>query len=248
MIITTVSTSGGMLLPLGRQLEHDAREIWFDLTWLIDSFGEGEAELAHQRKNDSGPYTVTTTREGKYLIWKIRENDTAYEGFGRAEIRWTFGDGMAKTVIYRTNVLASMTADEIIPDALQSWYDLMIEYIDQLKVDSDARLADAVESASDSADAAENMASEAAQSAYEAAESATQADNASDRAAASETNAAASADAAAVSADRAEQAAGQSGYMFFYIDENGDLHYQRTANVNVDFYLKDGDLYVRAES
>ena len=47
-------------------------------------------------------------------------------------------------------------------------------------------------------------------------------------------------------ADRAEQAAAQSGYMFFYI-ENGDLMYQRTENVDqVDFCLDDGDLYLEA--
>jgi hypothetical protein len=32
----------------------------------------------------------------------------------------------------------------------------------------------------------------------------------------------------------------------FIINENGDLIYQRTTNVAVDFFLKDGDLYVRA--
>ena len=59
-------------------------------------------------------------------------------------------------------------------------------------------------------------------------------------------SASASAASAYADAERAEQAAGQSGYMFFYIDENGDLRYQRTDNVDVDFYLNDGDLYVRA--
>lgn len=48
------------------------------------------------------------------------------------------------------------------------------------------------------------------------------------------------------SAERAEQAAKDAGYMFFYIDENGDLIYQRTSNVQVDFYLHEGDLYVKA--
>lgn len=48
-------------------------------------------------------------------------------------------------------------------------------------------------------------------------------------------------------ADRAEQAAAQSGYMYFYIDDNGDLIYERTPNVTqVDFYLDDGDLYLEA--
>lgn len=55
-----------------------------------------------------------------------------------------------------------------------------------------------------------------------------------------------SAEAAEQSADRAEQSAAQAGYMFFYIDENGDLIYQRTSNTEVDFYLDDGDLYARA--
>lgn len=47
-------------------------------------------------------------------------------------------------------------------------------------------------------------------------------------------------------ANRAEQAAGTAGYMFFEIDGNGDLIFSRTSNVNVDFYLDDGDLYVEA--
>lgn len=64
----------------------------------------------------------------------------------------------------------------------------------------------------------------------------------------SERNAKDSEQAASQSADRAEQAAKDAGYMFFYIDENGDLIYQRTSNVNVDFYLLEGDLYVKAVS
>lgn len=48
------------------------------------------------------------------------------------------------------------------------------------------------------------------------------------------------------SADRAEQAAQNAGYMFFDIDENGDLIYERTTNVDVDFTIEDGDLYVEA--
>ena len=38
---------------------------------------------------------------------------------------------------------------------------------------------------------------------------------------------------------------GQAIYMFFYIDTNGDLIYQRTNNAQVDFYLYDGDIYIR---
>ena len=49
-------------------------------------------------------------------------------------------------------------------------------------------------------------------------------------------------------ADRAEQGAATAGYMNFYIDEDGYLVYQRTANIGLRFYLSDGYLYVaRAE-
>ena len=51
---------------------------------------------------------------------------------------------------------------------------------------------------------------------------------------------------AAYWADKAEQAAGQAGYMFFYIDEHGHLIYERTSNVDVDFVLENGHLYVEA--
>ena len=48
--------------------------------------------------------------------------------------------------------------------------------------------------------------------------------------------------------DLSEQNAARSGYMFFHIDENGDLIYRHTTNVAVEFYLSDGDLYVRGAS
>lgn len=48
------------------------------------------------------------------------------------------------------------------------------------------------------------------------------------------------------SAEKAEQASANAGYMFFHIDENGHLIYERTSNTEVDFYLRDGHLYVEA--
>lgn len=42
----------------------------------------------------------------------------------------------------------------------------------------------------------------------------------------------------------AAQHAAEDGFMAFYIDQNGDLIYQRTTNVDVSFRLVDGDLYV----
>lgn len=106
---------------------------------------------------------------------------------------------------------------------------------------SDAARAEAARTAAESAEAnAEASATSAAQSEANASASAS-------TATAAATSASASAASAATNADRAEQSAKDAGYMYFYINDEGDLIYQRTSNVNVDFYLdNDGDLHVRA--
>lgn len=132
MIIITATTDKGKILPLGRQDEKNARQVWFDLTWLIENFGEGTAELRYQRSKDGAPYIVTNAvRESNRLVWTISRTDVAHDGFGKAEIVWTVtgADTEAKTVVYRTNVLASLAADTEIPDPYESWYDRMMEQI-----------------------------------------------------------------------------------------------------------------------
>lgn len=123
------------------------------------------------------------------------------------------------------------------------------------KTSADVVSADA--SAQSAAESAEN----AAQSAQSAAESASQASTSATNAAQSETNAASSASAAnsaatsagqsaqsaSRDADRAEQAAAQSGYLWFYI-EDGKLYMDRTQNTHVNFYMQDGKLYVEEVS
>lgn len=99
-----------------------------------------------------------------------------------------------------------------------------------------------------SASASEQSAQASASSASQSAQSATASANSASQSAQSASASAQSASESATSADRAEQAAAQAGYMFFYIDEHGDLIYQRTPNTQVDFYLHDGDLYVRASA
>lgn len=145
MIITTVTTDSGAILPLGRQGEHGVRQVWFDLAYLIENFGEGTAMLVYQRNKDLAPYIVSATQTGNRFEWTIDETDTAYEGFGKAEIRWTVDGALAKTVIYKTSVLKSLTGDTVIPDPYESWYDRMIEYIDQRSISPD-QIDEAVES------------------------------------------------------------------------------------------------------
>lgn len=135
--------------------------------------------------------------------------------------------------------------------------------IDQLLAALNAGVTLATAKAEDASDSADS----AAQSAQDAADSAAAAAASEVNAAESETNAADSATSASASAytstqkateaaesaanallyaDRAEQAAVNAGYMYFYITDDGDLIYRKTDTVYTDFYLSDGNLYVRA--
>lgn len=117
---------------IGRQAENNAVNVVFDLSFLIQNFGDGTAVLVHQRTKDNAPYIVTTQQDGSTLSWNVSQIDTAYVGVGQAELRWTVGDTLAKTIIYKTWTVKSITADEVMPDEYQSWYDAMIEYIDSI--------------------------------------------------------------------------------------------------------------------
>lgn len=113
--------------------------------------------------------------------------------------------------------------------------------------DASAQAAQAAQTAAESArDEAQASETAASQSETNAAASASSASQSAESAQASESSARTSATNAARDADRAEQAAGQSGYMAFWIDSNGDLIYERTSNVDVDFRLVDGDLILKA--
>ena len=106
---------------------------------------------------------------------------------------------------------------------------------------SDATRAEAARQGAESAEA------NAAASATAAAQSEANASTSASTATAAATSASASASSAATNADRAEQAAAQSGYLWFYI-EDGKLYMDRTQNTHVNFYMQDGKLYVEEVS
>ena len=131
-------------IVIGRQLEDNYRQIVIDCT----GFGDvTSVMLVHQRSQDSAPYIVDYVAGG-VITWTITSTDTSYYGEGLAELRMIIGDGMAKTATFKTAVIKSITADAVIPSALQSWYDAMIDYIDDHSVspeELDQAIADYIE-------------------------------------------------------------------------------------------------------
>lgn len=119
------------VIAIGRQMEDHYRQIIFDCS----GFGVevSSVTLVHQRSLDMAPYIVETSSTDT-LTWTITNTDTAYPGYGKAELRITFTNGLAKSVVFTTMVIQSITAGTTIPQPLQSWYDAMIDYIDDHSV------------------------------------------------------------------------------------------------------------------
>lgn len=137
MITTTLSADSlckSQVIALGRQMEDNYRQLVFDCS----CFGDGitGVTLVHMRSKDTAPYIVETS-DTDQLTWTISDTDTAYYGYGKAELRISFADGLAKSITFTTLTVKSITADTTIPDPLQSWYDAMIDYIDEHSVTID---------------------------------------------------------------------------------------------------------------
>ena len=125
MIVKTININTPQIITIGRQLENNYRQFIFDCS----SFGGVSATLVHQRSEDVAPYNVSTGTDK--VVWTVSNTDTAYPGYGQAELRITLSDGLAKSIIFQTLVIESITAQETIPAVLQSWYDAMIQWIDE---------------------------------------------------------------------------------------------------------------------
>ena len=137
MITTTLSASSlckSQVIALGRQLENNYRQIIFDCSDFSETITG--ITLVHQRSQDTAPYIVDT-QTGTSFTWTISDTDTLYYGYGKGEIRISFDTGLAKSIAFTTMTIKSITADTVIPEALQSWYDAMIEYIDEHSVTLD---------------------------------------------------------------------------------------------------------------
>lgn len=124
----------GLSIDIGRQGENLARNIYFDLSELINTYGEGTATLVHMRPSDKAPYVCTVTRSDTFLIWAPTSTDTAYAGSGKCELRWVVGETLAKSIIYTTQIAASIVAGETMPDQYQSWYEQLLAQIQEYTI------------------------------------------------------------------------------------------------------------------
>lgn len=116
-------------IKLGRRGENQARKVVFDVLrkWR-EGYGEGVASLIVQRNGDAQPYPVTLTEEDGALVWLVSSADTAVAGEGAAELRYTVGDVIVKSQIYKTRVRDTLgDSGETPPPGYQSWVDEVLQ-------------------------------------------------------------------------------------------------------------------------
>lgn len=116
-------------IKLGRRGENQARKVVFDVLekWR-EGYGEGVASLIVQRNGDAQPYPVTVTEDNGALVWLVSSVDTAVAGEGAAELRYTVGDTIVKSQIYKTRVRETLEdSGETPPPAYQSWVDEVLQ-------------------------------------------------------------------------------------------------------------------------
>ena len=116
-------------IPIGRQGEHNARQICFDISCWGEMYGtEGRAELIYQRPKDATPYPVVIQRDGSAVIWTVTSTDTANNGYGRAELRYYIGDTLAKSATSIITVSDALDAPGEVPDPPgKDWLDQVLE-------------------------------------------------------------------------------------------------------------------------
>ena len=124
----TVDEKSTQNIIIGRRGTYETEEVVFDLSYLVETFGNGVATLLVRRSVDITAYPAVTTQDGNTLTWVIGNVDTAYKGHGECELFWYVDGGLVKSAIYSVTVLRDIgdtTQDP--PDPYETWLDTLTE-------------------------------------------------------------------------------------------------------------------------
>ena len=210
-------------LPLsifvGYERENDARGVAFDYSAWTEQYGDGVLQLLVQRPGDADPYPVVLTAgEDGTAVWSPSATDTAAKGWVEIQLIFMVGSVVAKTAVLQALVDRSLTAGSTPPDPYETWLETLTE------LGSEAQ--QAAETAEHQALKSEGFAVGKQNGVVVGHDSPYFENNAE------------------FYASVAQQAAAEGGWVHFYIDENGYLHYVKTPDVDLVFTLVDGYLHV----
>lgn len=164
----TVEEKCAQNIIIGRRGTYNTEQIVFDLSYLIENYGEGTAILMNKRSQDSTTYPVSdTAQDGNTLTWTVSAIDSNYKGHGECELLWYVNNSLAKSIIWTVVVLRDIlgTTEEA-PEPYESWVDTLTE----LGAETLTNAQNAAQSEANAEESANNAETKA-QEASEAAES-----------------------------------------------------------------------------
>lgn len=126
-IINICSAQKGYTITLGRRGENAVTEVVFNFNEWIQEFGQGTVSLLIKRNCDINPYPVILSVDGDTVTWIVTSTDTACMGGGAAEFIYTVDEKIAKSVVFRTTVLADIGEPADPPDPYESWLNTLVE-------------------------------------------------------------------------------------------------------------------------
>ena len=131
----TISANDTTTLNLGISGTSNLLTVIFDLSDWIDEYGEGTPMLLHRRSMDKKSYPVATQFEEGILTWVVTSIDTAWAGYGKAEVDYVVEDSDGNNVVvksqeWRTITEAAIDKGGIYPDHPESnWAESVIAAI-----------------------------------------------------------------------------------------------------------------------
>lgn len=137
-------------IEIGYAGEAEATLVRFPVEGWTERFGAGAFSLLVQRATDPAAYPVVTWTHGAVVEWIVSSSDAAVPGYGRAELVYTVGDTVAKSVVYTTHCGAALDAGEDPPTPWAPWVNTVLVAAETAE--------EASESAQDAADAAQRAA------------------------------------------------------------------------------------------
>lgn len=189
-------------IQIGRTSENDALTVRFDVRDWPELYGAGGSfVLVHQRPGDAQPYVcAASVAPDGYLDWIVAAVDVEKIGAGEAQLTYVFGETIAKSVIFKTQIQRSLGQAGELPEPYEDKIDELIEAAGNITTDANRA----------------EIAREAAETAQQKAEQ-------------SELNSKESEENAEHYADVAQQGAETAGYVYFEINNSDGCMYVTTA-------------------
>ena len=117
----TIHAIPGRNIVLGREGENLARQVVFDISEWRSSYGDGTVSLIAQRHGDAEPYPCNITVDGDTITWPITSADTACPDYGHCELRYSVGDVLVKSEMWRTFVADALGTPQPEPPEPTPW-------------------------------------------------------------------------------------------------------------------------------